>query len=196
MYFFQQLYPPAWIADRRRATAGVAGGCILARREALEQAGGLAAIRDAVIDDCALAALIKRRGGRLRLDLAPDAFSLRPYESWQAVGHLIARTAFTPLRCSKLLLFVTVAGLVAAYLAPPLLVFTPFGAAAWLLMVVSFVPMLRFYRRSLLWAPLLPAIALFYMGATVWSAIEYWRGRGAEWKGRTQAPTSTAARES
>jgi hypothetical protein len=105
VYFFQQLYPPAWIADRRRATAGVAGGCILARREALEQAGGLAAIRDAVIDDCALAALIKRRGGRLRLDLAPDAFSLRPYESWQAVGHLIARTAFTPLRCSKLSCF-------------------------------------------------------------------------------------------
>ena len=57
---------------------------------------------------------------------------------------------------------------------------------AWALLSLAYVPMLRFYGQSLLIAPLLPAIALFYSGATVHSAIRYWSGTGGQWKGRVQ----------
>ena len=60
--------------------------------------------------------------------------------------------------------------------------------AAWLLMWLTFLPTLRFYRLSPLWAPLLPFAALFYAYATWLSAVRYWLNRGAQWKGRAQAP--------
>ncbi len=192
VFFFFKLYPPGWIAERRFKTAGAAGGCMLIRRAALARIGGIAAIRGELIDDCALARAVKP-GGRIWLGVTDDAHSIRPYNSFAEIGRMISRSAFTQLRYSALLLAGTVAGLAIIYVAPPLLLLTrdttsvALGAAAWLLMSISYLPILRFYRRTPLWAPLLPAIALFYMGATVHSALRYWSGRGGEWKGRVQA---------
>jgi hopene-associated glycosyltransferase HpnB len=192
VFFFLKLYPPAWIASPRSSVAGAAGGCMLIRPAALARAGGLAAIRGCIIDDCALARAVKSSGGRIRLGLAPATRSLRVYGSFAEIGAMISRTAFSQLRHSYTLLAATLLGLLATYLAPPLLLLTRvpvmmgLGAAAWLLMSACYLPMVRFYRVSLGYTALLPAVALFYAGATLHSAIQYAAGRGGRWKGRAQ----------
>lgn len=199
VFFFAKLYPFAWVNDVRKASSGAAGGCMLVRRSALAEAGGIESIRQELIDDCSLAERIKHRFGRnaarpIRLDLAQTSESLRPYDSWRDVWNMIARTAFTQLRYSPLLLIGTVIGMVVIYLAPPLLSLAMGARAwpacvAWALMCIAYGPMLRYYRRSLLWAPLLPLVALFYVSATIGSAVRYWSGKGGQWKARVQAPT-------
>ena len=194
LYFFLMLYPPRWIANERARTAGAAGGCILLRREALERIGRFAAIRSDVIDDCALAQTVKHAGGRIWMGLTRKSSSLRGYGTFAEIRDLVARTAFTQLRYSALLLLGTLAGMFVTYLAPVLLLFLPdlsartLGLVAWLLMTASFVPTVRFYGLSPLWAPMLPLTALFYSYATWVSALRYWLGRGGLWKGRAQAP--------
>lgn len=188
VFFFFKLYPPAWTASDRFRTAGAAGGCMLIRSEVLRQIGGFASIRGAVIDDCALARAVKQSRGRLWLGLTEEAESIRPYGSFAEIGRMISRTAFYQLRHSPLLLAATIAGLGLTYVAPPLLALrgNRFGAAAWLVQIGTYLPMVRFYRLSPLWALSLPAAACFYMGATLHSAVSYWRGRGGAWKGRIQ----------
>ena len=195
VFFFLKLYPPAWIASPRTATAGAAGGCMLIRPAALARAGGLAAIRGCIIDDCALARAIKASGGRIWLGLARQTRSLRIYGTFQEIGAMISRTAFNQLRHSYLALAATLLGLAVTYLAPPLLllarepVMMGLGAAAWLLMTACYLPMIRLYQVSSAYALILPAVALFYGAATVHSAIQYAAGRGGRWKGRVQDVT-------
>ncbi|MBS1854983.1 MAG: glycosyltransferase [Acidobacteria bacterium] len=195
VFFFFLLYPPKWIADPARAEAGAAGGCILIRREALERIGGIERIRAEVIDDCALARAVKQSGGKVWLGLNCDAWSIREYGTFAEIGRMISRTAFTQLGYSGWMLLGTLAGLAVTYLAPPALTLTlPAGparamaAAAWLIMTAIYLPAVRYYRRPWFWAPLLPAITVFYLGATIWSAVTWWRGRGGMWKGRSAAP--------
>jgi hopene-associated glycosyltransferase HpnB len=192
VFFFQMLYPFAWVADRNRAVAAAAGGCMLVRREALERIGGMASIRSEIIDDCALARRLKAQGP-IRLGLTRRARSLRPYEGLQEIGRMVSRSAYAQLGYSPLLLAGTVAGMAIIYLMPTLLALfghglaQTIGVATWLLMAVSFQPMLRFYRVSPLWGLALPAIATAYTVFTVQSAVAVWRGRGGQWKGRAQA---------
>src|SRR5579859_8069751 len=194
LYFFLMLYPPQWIADEDLSTAGAAGGCILLQREALDRIGGFASIRGEVIDDCALARAVKESGGRVWMGLTRESASLRTYGTFGEIRDLIARTAFTQLRYSILLLAGTLAGMFLTYLAPVMLLFIQdataklLGLLALLLMTLSFLPTVRFYRLSPVWAPLLPLTALFYSYATWLSAVRYWTGRGGLWKGRAQAP--------
>ena len=193
-YFFLKLYPPRQIANPASRTAGAAGGCILLRSEMLERIGGFAAIRGEVIDDCALAHAVKRNGGRIWLGLTRKSQTLRTYGTFSEIRNMIARAAFTQLHYSALVLLVTLTAMFLTYVAPVGLLFAPAPAtrllalAAWLLMTLSFAPTLRFYRLSPFWAPLLPLVALFYSYATCLSAVRYWLGRGAQWKGRAQAP--------
>ena len=192
VFFFFLLYPPAWIPSARRSTAGAAGGCMLIRRAALERIGGIASISGELIDDCALASAVKRHGGRVWLGLSAATISIRDYATFGEIGGMISRTAFTQLRHSVVLLIGTAAGLGITYLAPPFLAVAghawprAIGILAWVMMSAAYFPALRYYRRSPLWAPLLPAIAAFYLGATVHSAVSYWRGSGGKWKGRLQ----------
>jgi hopene-associated glycosyltransferase HpnB len=192
VFFFLKLYPPAWIASSRSSVAGAAGGCMLLRPAALARAGGLAVIRGCIIDDCALARAVKSTGGRVWLGLARQTRSLRVYGSFAEIGAMISRTAFNQLRHSYLTLAATLCGLFVTYLAPPLLLLTgqaipmALGAAAWLLMSVCYLPMVRFYRVSAAYTLTLPLVALFYAAATVHSAIQYAAGTGGRWKGRIQ----------
>jgi hopene-associated glycosyltransferase HpnB len=179
VFFFFLLYPPAW-------GTGAAGGCMLVRRETLDRIGGIESIRGALIDDCALARAVRRAGGRVSLAPSRGTRSIRPYRTFGEIGRMISRSAYTQLRYSVWLLIGTVAGLLLTFTAPVVLTLAGswWAAAAWAAMTLMYVPMLRFYRISPLWAPLLPAVALFYLGATVHSAIQHWRGRGGMWKGR------------
>jgi len=192
VYFFFMLYPPAWIRDSRRSTAGAAGGCMLVRAEALERAGGLESIRGAVIDDCSLARLLKQHAGRLWLGLTDQSQSLRRYQTFAHIERMISRTAFYQLKHSSLLLLCTIAGMAITYLAPPLLLLTNsrlsifMGAGAWAVMAITYSTMVRYYRMNPAWALTLPLAALFYLGATIHSAVNYWNGRGGDWKGRIQ----------
>ncbi len=192
VFFFLKLYPPARIASPRHRTAAAAGGCILIRPAALEKIGGLASIRSEVIDDCALARKVKGSGGRIWMGLSSSSESIRSYGTFSEIGHMISRTAFNQLQHSPLLLIGTVIGLIVTYLLPPLLILSGnvtaglLGLIAWMLMSVAYLPMVRFYKRRMLWAVALPMVACFYAGATVHSAIQYWRGRGGAWKGRVQ----------
>ena len=192
VFFFQMLYPFAWANRADRAMAAAAGGCMLVRRAALERAGGIAAIRGEIIDDCALARVLKRQGP-IWLGLTRRAQSLRPYDGIAEIGRMVSRSAYAQLRYSSLLLVGTVAGMLITYLAGPLLALfgsgaaQAVGAATWLLMALAFAPMLLFYRQSPLWGLALPAIAAAYTLFTVQSAVQVWRGQGGQWKGRAQA---------
>jgi hopene-associated glycosyltransferase HpnB len=197
LYFFLKLYPPRWIADTKARTAGAAGGCILLRRTALERIGGFAGIRGEVIDDCALAHAVKSSGGAIWMGLTRKSVSLRAYRTFGDVRDLIARTAFTQLGYSSLLLFGTLAGMLMTYVAPVVLAFYPqpvvwpLGLASWLLMALTYLPTVRFNGLSPVWAPFLPIAAAFYSYATWLSAVRYWLGRGGQWKGRAQAARAT-----
>ncbi|HEX4095412.1 MAG TPA: glycosyltransferase [Caulobacteraceae bacterium] len=192
VFFFQMLYPFAWVNDPKNKLAAGAGGCMLVNREALEQAGGIASVRAEIIDDCALARKLKAQGP-IWLGLATRAESLRPYVTIGEIGRMISRSAYAQLGYSPLVLVGTLIGMVLTYLAPPLLtVFArgpaqAMGALAWLLMAISFQPMLWLYRRSRLWGFGLPLIGALYSLFTLQSALDVWRGKGGMWKGRAQA---------
>jgi len=205
VFFFQKLYPFAWVNDPARRTAAAAGGSMLLRRSALERIGGFARLRDAIIDDCALARAVKRgkpdegqgaeEGGRIRLGLTTAAASLRPYHGLAGIWRMVARSAFTQLDYSPWLLAGTLLGMALLYWGVPVLVLAALLAgqgpallaalAAWALMTLVFIPTLRLYRRPLLAGAALPLAGLLYSLMTLASAIAYWRGRGGAWKGRT-----------
>ena len=191
VFFFQLLYPFGRV-NRAGGVGAGAGGCMLVRRDALEAAGGIATIRTALIDDCALGAALKRRAP-IWLGLTDRSRSIRPYDTVDTIAAMISRSAYAQLGYSPVLLAGTLLGLALVYVAPP--AFAVFGRgwtqaagiAAWGLMAIAFQPMLRFYRRSPLWGLALPGIAAFYAGCTLLSAWQFHRGRGGMWKGRSQA---------
>jgi hopene-associated glycosyltransferase HpnB len=203
VYFFAQLYPFPRVSRPRSRTAAAAGGCMLVRASALTAAGGFAPIRDARIDDVALGRLLKRAGGRCWLGLTTDVLSMRPYDRLADIWDMVARSAYTQLRYSLALTATVVLGLSWLYLLPPAAAIAGLallaagasavagaawlaaaGLAGWLLMAVSYVPMLRLYRLSPLRGLTLPLIAALYGAMTADSARRHLRGRGGEWKGR------------
>ncbi|RAJ56123.1 hopene-associated glycosyltransferase HpnB [Streptomyces sp. Amel2xB2] len=190
VYFFAQLYPFGRVNRPRSRTAAAAGGCVLLRSEAAERAGIPESIRGAVIDDVTLARAVKRAGGgRIWLGLADGVESVRPYDRLPQLWRMVARSAYAQLGNSPLVLLGTVAGLTLVYLVPPVtaLAGSPVGAAAWAVMALTYVPMLRYYRQPPWHAPALPVTAALYLLMTLDSAVRHHRGRGAAWKGRTYA---------
>jgi hopene-associated glycosyltransferase HpnB len=209
VYFFAQLYPFRRVNRPGGRTAAAAGGCMLVRREALAAAGGLERIRGARIDDVALGRLLKRppAGARCWLGFTTDVLSRRPYPRLAGLWDMVARSAYTQLRYSPVLLAATVVGLLWLYAVPPVAAIAGLiglaaggggtagagaagwcavaGLAAWAVMAATYLPVLRLYRLSPLRAPILPLVALLYAAMTVDSARRHHAGRGGEWKGRT-----------
>ncbi len=189
VFFFQLLYPFAWVNDPLRATAAAAGGTILVRRRALTRIGGIRAVRGELIDDVALAVAVKR-GGRIWLGHSALARSVRPYPHLADIWRMVARTAYVQLRFSPLLLVGCVVAMALTWLVPPLAAIAgrgavrAMGAAAWAGMAWSYLPTLRRFRLSPLWAPFLPLVAVFYTAATIGSALNHHVGRGVVWKSR------------
>jgi hopene-associated glycosyltransferase HpnB len=208
VYFFAQLYPFRRVSRPRSRTAAAAGGCMLVHADALAAAGGLEAIREARIDDVALGKVLKHGGGRCWLGLTTDVLSMRPYDRLGDIWDMVARSAYTQLRYSLALVAGTVIGLAWLYLLPPVAGVTGVallaagastglaawlaaaGLSGWLLMAVSFVPILRLYRLSPVRGFALPAIAAMYAAMTADSARRHHHGLGGEWKGRVIPPAS------
>lgn len=191
VFFFDMLYPFGWVNDPKRKTAGAAGGCMLIKRVALEQAGGIASIRSEIIDDCAMGRRMKAQGP-VWLGLTNRALSLRPYPKIADIHAMVARSAYAQLHYSPLLLLGSVIGMALLYVMPLAGLFIGglaaiFGALSWAAMTIAFQPMLHFYGRSPFWGLVLPVIGLFYASFTIDSAVQHWRGRGGMWKGRAQA---------
>jgi len=192
VFFFKMLYPFAWVNRAIARTAAAAGGCMLVERLALERAGGVEAIRGALIDDCTLGKAMKTQGP-IWLGMSERVLSLRSYPKVEDIRHMVARSAYAQLRYSPLLLTGTVAGMSLLYLAPPLIILAGsypasiFSTIAYGLMALSFQPTLRFYHRSPLWGLALPLIAAAYLVFTLDSAYQHSAGRGGLWKGRVQA---------
>ncbi|CCB66985.1 glycosyltransferase [Hyphomicrobium sp. MC1] len=192
IFFFEMLYPFRRVNRSADRTAAAAGGCMLVERTALERAGGIAAIRGALIDDCALGKLLKTQGP-IWLGLSDRVLSLRPYETFEDIRRMVARSAYAQLRYSPVLLVGTVLAMLAIYVAPPALAVLAgypanmLAAVTYLLMFIAYQPTLRFYNRSPLWGLALPLIATVYVGFTLDSAYQHVRGRGGLWKGRVQA---------
>lgn len=199
VFFFQMLFPFAWVNDPARPTAAAAGGCMLVRREVLERAGGLVAIRDNIIDDCALARLVKRHGP-IWIGLTRRVQSLRPYAGLGDIGRMVSRSAYAQLEFSPLLLAGALVGLTIVFVAPPLLWLIPgrsqlLALLAWAIMAMAMQPTLRIYRLWGVWALTLPFAAGLYGAFMLWSAIQHWRGRGGQWKGRIQGSSRLVGRQ-
>lgn len=195
VYFFYKLYPFHIVNDRSSRLAAAAGGCMLVRRDALNAIGGVASIKSRLIDDCALAAEIKNNGGAVWLGVADDeAVSLRDNRSLASIWKMVARSAFTQLRHSWLLLAGTSLGMLFIYLAAPMIALTlpahgnngaaAISAAAWALMAATYFPIARIYGKPPLATLSLPAAAFLYTLMTISSAIDHARGTGGQWKGR------------
>ncbi|MDP6173749.1 MAG: glycosyltransferase, partial [Rhodospirillales bacterium] len=171
VFFFQKLYPFAWVADAGRATAGAAGGCMLVRRGLLDKVGGVTAIRDAIIDDCALARLIKPHAP-IWLGLGQATRGLRPYGGLGDIWRMVTRTAFVQLNYSALLLAGTVLAMLIIYIAPPAALIHGWvhgawpmvlaGLLGWGLMILAYGPTLRRYGRNAVHGLLLPLAALLF----------------------------------
>ncbi len=195
VFFFQLLYPFDRVNDPTNRTAAAAGGAILIRRAALDRIGGIAAIRGALIDDVALAAAVKQ-GGRIWLGHSRLARSVRPYPEAADIWRMVARTAYVQLRLSPVMLAATLGGLALVWLVPPAAAIFGHGLArwigvlAWVAASASYVPTLRRFGQSPAWAVLLPAVAVFYMAATLSSAVDHHRGRGVVWKRRAYGSTA------
>jgi hopene-associated glycosyltransferase HpnB len=193
VYFFKLIYPFS-IGNSPNSTFGVAaGGCILVRSDALRGTGAFRSIRNAIIDDCSLAGSIKKSGGRTWIGLSHSVQSHRPYERLTSFSEMVERTAFTQLRYSIWLLLATTFAMLLAFWFPwagllsSSLTGRGFAVVGVFAMLTSYLPTLRYYRRSILWAPMLPFIAGLYLLMTWSSAMRYWRGQRSEWKGRAYA---------
>ena len=192
VFFFDMLYPFSWVNDPKNKLAAAAGGCMLVRREALERAGNIDAIRSEIIDDCALGRIMKAQGP-IWLGLTERAVSVRPYRGMAEIRSMVARSAYAQLGYSPLALAGTFFGMIVVYGAAPLLALFAHDSAqasgilAWAAMTFAFQPILKFYRLSPLWGLALPLIGAVYALFTFDSAVQHWRGRGGMWKGRAQA---------
>jgi len=198
IFFFQKLYPFPWVNDPQRSMAAAAGGCILLKRSALQRIGGIGALREALIDDCTLAQKVKRGEGRpftpIWLGLSTETLSLRAYDDLSSIWNMVARTAYTQLNYSPLLLGGTIVGMTLVYLIAPLGVgygavtqqwtILGLGLLVWGLMTIAYHPTVKLYRLSSLWAFSLPVIAFLYSLMTLDSARRHWMGKGGAWKGR------------
>ena len=191
VYFFKALYPFDRVNSPDSKIAAAAGGCILVETRVLQKVGGFESLKSAVIDDCAFARRVKSHGFKIWLGLTNAAQSIRGYEKLADIGNMVARSAFAQLRYSPALLLVCTLVLLLLYIAPVVMVASSSNAVirclsliSLAIMILTYLPTLRFYHRSWAWALCLPPIAGFFIVMTWISAIRYWRGERTRWKGR------------
>ncbi|MBD2393505.1 glycosyltransferase [Cyanobacterium aponinum FACHB-4101] len=197
IFFFQKLYPFPLINNPRSKVSGAAGGCILIREKALTRIGGIEALKQALIDDCTLASLVKKSlppNHGIWLGLSNNTVSLRKYPTLNPIWNMVARTAFTQLNYSTLLLIGTILGMFITYLISPIaflyslytlnIPLLIISLITLLLMALSYYPTVKLYQLPIFYSFCLSAIAFLYTLMTIDSAFRHWQGKGGQWKGR------------
>lgn len=190
IYFFKLLYPFRLSNTGTSRVAAAAGGCILLETRLLHEIGGFDSLRGELIDDCALARRIKTLGYKTWIGLTHSVRSIRPYEKLRTIWEMVARTAFTQLHYSGLVLALCTAIMVLSFVVPGLGLFLPSGMAKFFsalglaIMILCYLPTLKFYGLPGRWALALPLIGILYLAMTWTSAMRYWLGGGSHWKGR------------
>ncbi|MGI0490283.1 glycosyltransferase [Alkalinema pantanalense CENA528] len=196
VFFFAKLYPFTWVNNPQHPLGAAAGGCVLVKRKAIERIGGIASIRDALIDDCTLGRTIKGTGNhRIWLGLTNTTHSLRSYDTLETIWTMVTRTAYTQLNYSPVLLIGTLVGMFLVYLVPIVgitigllsgnVMITIASVIPYLFMTIAYLPTIQFYQCNPIWSLTLPAIAFLYTLMTIDSARRHWQGKGGQWKGRT-----------
>ncbi|MDP1573379.1 MAG: glycosyltransferase [Coxiellaceae bacterium] len=191
IFFFKLLYPFSLANKPTSRVAAAAGGCILVETQALRRIGAFAGLHDALIDDCTLATRIKQANLRIWVGLSHSARSQRGYDELKPIWEMVARTAYTQLNYSSVLLAICTLVMVCMFwIAPFAIFFLPdptifvIGLLTWAAMFLTYIPILVYYRRSLLWGFTLPIIGTLYLAMAWTSAIRYWQGERASWKDR------------
>ncbi len=190
VYFFKLIYPFQLSNSRSSRVAAGAGGCILLETRLLREMGGFYSLHGELIDDCALARKVKSMGYKTWIGLTHSVESLRAYRGLGEIWDMVARTAFTQLHYSWFLLMLCTLIMVTAFWSPVIGLLLPDTAIAVLAlvglsaMILSYLPILKFYRVPGRWALALPVIGTLYLAMTWTSAIQYWLGEGSHWKGR------------
>ena len=190
VYFFKLIYPFRLANSPRKKIAAAAGGCVLLELGALDAIGGFASLRDAIIDDCSLARKVKDAGYGTWIGLTRSATSHRRYRGLSDIWRMVARTAFTQLGYSWLLLGVCTLAMIVCFASPVFISITGDATArmlalgAWLLMCISYLPTLRFYGIAPSWGVLLPLVGVLFLTMTWDSARRYLGGERSVWRGR------------
>ncbi len=187
IYFFKLLYPFKLSNQGHPWVAAAAGGCILMKSNVLKTIGGFESLRSALIDDCTLAAKFRELGKSTWIGLTHSAISLRRYDRLDEIWNMIARTAYTQLRYSPLLLLLCTLLMLLAYCVPLVgLFYAPFLALVTLtIMTATYLPIIWYYRLHPIWALGLPCAGFLFLMMTWSSALRYYRGERSRWKGRT-----------
>ena len=191
IYFFKMLYPFSLANSAWRMFASAAGGCIFLETRLFNAIHGLESIRNALIDDCALAKQVKQAGFRTWTGQSLSVVCIRSYAGLGELWNMVARSAFTQLNYSLAILLLCSFILLLLFITPPLVLLVQdqstryLGLAAWTVMSLTYLPTLIFYRRSPFWVLALPLVGALYLGMTWSSALRYWQGERSRWKDRT-----------
>jgi len=199
VYFFKLLYPFHFSNSSFRWVAAGAGGCVLIETNILREIGAFDSLKGELIDDCALAARVKAAGHRIWTGLSHSVVSHRQYDGIGEIWEMVARTAYTQLHYSPFLLVGCVAALSWAFWLPVLGLAVGDQPAriasmtAVIAMIATYLPTLRFYRLSPLWALMLPVTGTLYLTMTINSAWRYYRGVRSSWRGRVYSSAADSS---
>ncbi len=190
IFFFKLLYPFHLSNKANSWIAAAAGGFIFIETQVLEELGGFNCIKNALIDDCSLAKQVKQKKHKIWIGMTHSAISIRSYETLSSIWQMVARTAYTQLNYSPLLLLLCTLLMVAAFGLPVIAILQSqniiFITGLFILgiQVVCYWPTLRYYSMKPVFALVLPLIGVLYLVMTWSSAYRYYFAKGANWKGR------------
>lgn len=168
------------------AFAAANGQCMLFTRRAYVQIGGHASVRDAVVEDVALARAIKRSGLRLRMADGSRLVCCRMYQNWPGVRDGLAKNLLAGHGNS--ILFLTTSTLFHLLIFVFPWIWLLYGGGAWAVALGLGGMGLRgatavFTRQRLQDALLMP-LSVLLMTRIAWRSVR-WRVQGnSEWKGR------------
>lgn len=201
-------FSPRRVNDPSRREAIANGQFILIRRAVYDSVGGHAAIRASIVEDKALAELVKGRGHRLVLADGTHLARTRMYTSLPSLWEGWTKNVYLGLSDRPSLLLLGVFGAALLVIASLWLPLWPLLGLAWFLRGGGWMALTVVTEALLLWAALLAARAAAArgmglsrwwalttpLGAGVFAAIMFvsaWKvlsGRGVTWKGRKYTP--------
>ena len=191
IYFFKSLYPFCLSNNPKyRSVAGAAGGFILIETSALWNIGGFSSLKNALIDDCTLARLVKKSGGNTWIGLSKGIRTKRSYYNLSNIWSMVERTAFTQLNYSFPLLLLSTCLMVLMFFIPILgviffnKIIIIISTLSILIMGFTYYPIVKYYELNIFNSLTLPLASLLFLLMTWSSAVKYIIGRRSKWKGR------------